>query len=418
MTQCIRIGFGKIARIHEEQLNKHGVRTIGVVELKPDLITEIEHSGLMAFRSIHETLNYKPDFYDICTPVHARTDVLKTICALNPEANILIEKPICSHNDIQTIRDILKHHRGNVVVNENYASSNVTTAVRNALSSRGIRPTRLIVESTKNRGADYLSGRYIDHHIGALGYEGSHLLAIVGGFGEGYEIEELIESDIDSIHFSADETGDGLFEMRDRFAPRAENSLSNQGGAFMHYRARNGCLVDLYTSMSGLIGFPCPPIAYPGQIIPHTDAQTRYRLLRVDGVDDAGATYQIVGFFEPVLGLERSMAKLLIFKNYSLEHHSDDFEDNTMVQHLLRAIRHFKGLEANPYSVNQAMDDVTRLHEWSKTCWNNTDDSDDYLGSKALADARLEDARRFQMTEGLAVRQPEALTSADECLVL
>lgn len=418
MTHCIRIGFGKIARIHEEQLNNHGVRTLGVVELKPDLITEIEHSGLRAFRSINDTLDYNPDFYDICTPVHARTDVLKTICALNPEANILIEKPICSYKDIQTIRDILKHHRGKVVVNENYASSNVTTIVRDALSSRGIRPTRLIVESTKHRGADYLGGRYIDHHIGALGYEGSHLLAIVGVFGEGYEIEELIESDIDSIHLSTGEADRCLFDMCNEIAPQSDKSLSNQGGAFMQYRARNGCLVDLYTSMSGIIGFPCPPFAYPGQIIPQADSQTRYRILRVDGVDDAGATYQIVGFFEPVLGLERSMAKMLIFKDYSLHDQSDDFEDNTMIQHLLRAIRHFKGLETNPYSVSQAMDDVAKLHEWSKTCWNNTEDSDDYLGSKALADARLEDARRFQITGGLVARQPEALTSSDECLVL
>lgn len=306
------------------------------------------------------------------------------------------------------IQDILKDHRGKVVVNENYASSHVTTAVRDALARKGIRPTRLIVESTKHRGADYFSGRYMDHNLGALGYEGSHLLAIVGTFGGGYELESLIDSDIDTLHLSADGTGSHPLHKTQEQSGTSTLALLNQGGAFMQYRAKNGCIVDIYTSMSGIIGFPCPPFATPGQVIPQADSETRYRIVRVDGVDEAGATYQIVGFFEPLPGLARSMAKLLVFKDHCLEEETDEFEDNTMVQHLLRAVRHFKGLEANPYSVKQAMDDVERLQDWSKTCWHNTGDSDDYLGRKSVADERLADARRFRMTKPPAVHPAEA----------
>lgn len=397
MKQCIRIGFGKIARIHEEQLKKHGVQTIGVVEVNPDLLTEIERAGLQAFKSLEDTVAFKPDFYDICTPAHARLDVLRALCSLNPAANILIEKPVCSYKDIQLIQDIFKDHRGKVVVNENYASSNVTKAVRDVLSTKRIRPKRLIVESTKNRGSDFLNGRYVDSELGALGYEGSHLLAIVGEFGEGYEIDELIDSDIDSIHLSIAKPVQCADLHTDAQEYRSIKSLSHQGGAFMQYRARNGCIVDLYTSMSGIIGFPCAPFASPGQEITHTDFQTRYRILRVDGEDEAGIAYQIVGFFEPIPGFDRSQAKLLIFKNWVLESQSGTFEDNTMSQHLLRSIRYFGGFESNPYSIKRALGDVRKLHEWSQTCWHDMDDSDEHLGSRALTDARLEDAKRFQV---------------------
>lgn len=418
MTHCIRVGFGKIARIHEEQLKKHGVQTIGIVEIKSELITEIGRSGYKAFQSIIDTIHHKPIFYDICTPAHARPDVLNTLCTLDPDANILIEKPICSHKDIGAIQDILKGHRGKVVVNENYASSHVTSAVRDALARRGVRPTRLIVESTKHRGADFFNGRYMDHHLGALGYEGSHLLAIVGTFGEGYALDELIDSDIDTLHLSGDVRASDLPSTGHDQPVTSTLSLLNQGGAFMQYRAKNGCIVDVYTSMSGIIGFPCPPFATPGQVIPLTDTETRYRIVRVDGVDEAGATVQIVGFFEPLPGLARSMAKLLIFKDHCLEEESNEFEDNTMAQHMLRAVRHFKGLEANPYSVKQAMDDVDRLHEWTKTCWHKNDDSDDYLGRKSLADERLADARRFTMTRPPTGPAPEAVPAAEARLAL
>lgn len=395
--KCIRIGFGKIAQIHEEHLKKHGVQTIGVVEINPKLHGEIKNAGMKAFHSIEETIDYKPDFYDICIPASTRIDVLKALCDINQSANLLLEKPICNFKDIEVINHIFESHRGKIVVNENYASSNVTIALQDTLSSKKITPKRLIIESTKHRGPDFLEGRFLDYELGALGYEGSHLLAIVGEFDVGYEIDRLIDSDIDSIHLSTNnfkEFADSQSVHQER---QSNKTLSHQGGAYLQFQAKNGCIVDLYTSMAGLIGFPCPPIASPGQTIAHTDTQTRYRILRVDGVDDKGVDHQIVGFYEPIMGLERSQAKLLIFKNWSLESQSEMFEDNTMSQHLLRAIRYFKGGGINPYSVKRAIDDVRKLHEWSQTCWHSMEDSDAYLGSKILSDARFEDAKRFKV---------------------
>lgn len=396
-TTCIRIGFGKIARIHEEQLRKHGVKTLGVVEVSKARLKEIEDSGLCALESLQDAVVCKPDFYDICTPSHARLAVIRDLCALDSQANILIEKPVCDFQDIQDLQAILQHHTGQIVVNENYASSNVTIAVREALMVRNIKPERLIVESTKNRATDYILGRYQDDKIGALGYEGSHLLAIVGEFGPGYEIGELLDTDIDSIELSMAEITLDSDAVLAKCEEQNKQFLSHQGGAFMRYRAQNGCLVDLYTSMSGLIGFPCPPHAYPGQQISQSDVHARYRILRADGCDHAGIPYQIVGFYEPIAGLARSQAQLVIFKNWVLEEQSVLFEDNTMAQHLLRAIRCFNGLESNPYCLERAIGDVIRLHEWSQAGWFDMDDSNEVLGREDIAKDREVEARRFQL---------------------
>lgn len=395
MIQCIRIGFGKIARIHEEHLKKLGVQTIGVVEINPKLRQEIEKAGLIAFKSIEETIDYDPDFYDVCIPANKRLEVIKSLCSIKPEANILIEKPVCSYKDAHHIRNIFKDHRGRVVINENYASSNVTSAVLEAITSRELKPRRLIIESTKHRGLDFLQGRFLDAELGALGYEGSHLLAIIGEFGDGYEIDKLIESDIDNIHLSINKSTQRINQENENQYPKMIKSISHQGGAFIRYRAINGCIVDLYTSMAGIIGFPCPPIASPGEKIPHDDLDTRYRILRVDAEDKEGVTHQIVGFFEPILGLERSQAQLFIFKNWILNSESGIFDDNSMSQHLFRAIRHFCGHGLNPYGFERALKDVMKLYEWSQTCWHNKDDSDEYLGSKDTAEDRFKDAEQF-----------------------
>jgi hypothetical protein len=65
---------------------------------------------------------------------------------------------------------------------------------------------------------------------------------------------------------------------------------------------------------------------------------------------------------------------------------------------LLRAIRYFNGEELNPYSVQRALADVMQLHEWSQNGWYDMDDSNEILGQKDIAEARLRDARRFQLS--------------------
>lgn len=393
--KCVRIGFGKISRIHEEHLRDHGVTTVGIVEVNPERVRELKEMGFNALDSVEAAVALNPDFYDICTPTYTRLEILRNLCLLNPNANILLEKPCCDYKDVEEIQRLAKNHLGKISVNENYASSKVTTQVLQALRERNIRPSRVIVESTKNRSEDFQKGRFIDLRLGALGYEGSHLLAIIGELGDDYGFQELIDLDID--------TGEKPLGCID-FSTNAEawatinsgNYGLNQGGAFIRYKAKNGCVVDLYTSMSGNIGYPCPPYALPGEAISSNETLIRYRILRVDGVDDSGVTHQIVGFYEPIKNMQRSQARIAIFKDWSLEYLSEEFTDNTMSQHLQKIVSYFRGESPNPYDVDRAINDVKRLHQWAEYGWSINHDSEEYLGTEDIALDRHNDAKRFK----------------------
>lgn len=393
--RCVRIGFGKISRIHEGHLRDLGVTTIGIVEVNPERVKEIREMGFNALDSIEAAVALNPDFYDICTPTYTRLEILRNLCILNPYANILLEKPCCDYKDVEEVQRLTKNHLGKIAVNENYASSNVTTRVLETVRERNIRSSRVIVESTKNRGEDFQKGRFIDLRLGALGYEGSHLLAVVGELGDDYGFQELIDLDID--------TGEQPMERIDSNtntqALETTNSGSyglNQGGAFIRYKAKNDCVVDLYTSMAGNIGYPCPPYALPGETISNNETLIRYRILRVDGVDDSGVTHQIVGFYEPIKNMQRSQVRIAIFKDWTLEHLSEEFTDNTMSQHLQKIVGYFRGKSPNPYDVDRAIEDVKRLHRWAEYGWSINHDSEKYLGTEDIALDRHNDAKRFK----------------------
>ncbi|QWD86077.1 Gfo/Idh/MocA family oxidoreductase [Polynucleobacter asymbioticus] len=376
--KCIRIGYGTIAHIHEQAFSKLNVQTIGVLESDPLRIEQIRQAGLKPLGSVEEAIALHPDFFDICTPTRVHAEILQAISALNPYANILIEKPICDFEDIALVNAVLASHKGHIVVNENYCSSAITQAVKDKVLALALTPTRVIVEMTKHRGKDYLKGRFIDNALGALGYEGSHLLALIGELGEAYAAAEILETDIDSV---------ALKTM----------GLSHQGGAFMKYIATNGCIVELYTSMSGIIGYPCPPFALPEQRIAEDDASTRYRILRIDGIDPQNTPYQIIGCFEPIGVLPRRQGCLLVFRNYVLDHQINAIEDDTMIQHLNRSMRCFSNIGPNPCSVRRALQDVTKLHEWARSGWFDMDDSNDVLGSEEGSRARIDESRRFKI---------------------
>ncbi len=395
--KCIRIGYGKIARIHEQAFSQMNVQTSGVLESDPLRIEEIKQAGMTPLHALEDAIALHPDFFDICTPTHAHAQVLQTISILNPYANILIEKPICDFEDLDLVTAVLNRHKGHIVVNENYCSSTITQAVKDKVLSLALRPTRIIIEMTKHRGQDYLKGRFIDHTLGALGYEGSHLLALVGEFGEDYANGEILETDIDSIALTPEGAEMNTYPRACEASAHKSVSLSHQGGAFMKYIATNGCIVELYTSMSGIIGYPCPPFAYPEQHIPQQDESTRYRILRIDGVDSHSTPYQIIGFFEPITDLPRRQGCLLVFRDWVLAHRVSAIEDDTMTQHLSRALQCFSNTGPNPYSVQRAMQDVTKLHDWARSGWFDMEDSDEVLGSDAVSAARIDESRQFKM---------------------
>jgi predicted dehydrogenase len=177
------VGVGSSGAIHGQTLHKLGVRTLAVLDTDPTHRTAIAAAGLPPCDSYAEAGAHRPGFWDICVPTTAHLDVLEAIIAEDPQADILVEKPLCEFADLPRVNELLARHRGRIVVNENYASSAIPAAVTARVRDLGLRITGVCAEMTKNRSRDFIAGRFIDESIGTFGYEGTHLITIIEAMG-------------------------------------------------------------------------------------------------------------------------------------------------------------------------------------------------------------------------------------------
>jgi UDPglucose 6-dehydrogenase len=348
---CVRIGFGAVAGIHERALDQLGIQTVAVLETDPKRREAAADAGVPVISSYAEAAELGPAFWDICTPTATHVEVLEHIIDVDPAADILIEKPICNYADVPRMRALVGHHQGRLVVNENYCSSRIPAAVAARATDIGLNPDRITVEMTKNRGRDYLAGRFTDPALGAFGYEGTHLIAAVEALSRDYLHGDLIESCASNLMLPS--------------AEGRRRTLHHQGTAFVTLKTTSGCRVEMYTSMTGVIGHPCAPFATPGQHIPDNDHDTRYRVLRIEGADRDGNSYQVVGFFEPLPGRDRGQGALVTLRGHHPIAPAEYIDDHTVMLHLSRALDHFSGLGTNPCSPEDAMRHVRHLHEWA-----------------------------------------------------
>ena len=394
---CVRIGFGKVAQVHDAMLRELGVRTIGVFE--PDCARHqaIRERGFHVVQSIDEAAALSPDFFDVCAPTEHHADVLEQINKITPRANVIMEKPFCAFAEINRMEDILMRHRGRVVVNENYSSSEVVVSIKREIKSLGLKVTRVIVELSKHRGEDFLANRFQDLILGALGFEGAHLLAIANNLGHPVNFSDVRDVDIDSIYCDAHHVGDLNVNNLIHDPVTGNMSLSHQGGACIQYVSEAGCLVDLYSSMSGIIGFPCPPFAPTIERIAFNDSHVKYRHVRIDGIASDGKNYQVAGFLEPVTDLDRNMGAIAVFCEWTLSKPILFVADSTMKQHMQKILSFFLGDGQNPYSPEQAMNDVRQLNHWAQLGWMDMTDSNDVLGHPDKAQARAVEAQRFRL---------------------
>ncbi|MEV4257648.1 Gfo/Idh/MocA family oxidoreductase [Spirillospora sp. NPDC049652] len=408
---CARVGFGTIARIHEDALRRLGVRTVAVIETDVARHGAVREAGLTPVAGYAEAAAMRPDFWDICTPTGCHAEVLEEISGCAPDAPVVIEKPICDHADLARLLPILERHRGGIVVNENYSSSAVTAAVVNHLTRTGLTPVKVVVEMTKHRGRDYLAGRFIDPALGAFGYEGTHLIAAVAALGDArgqdYLDGAVYDIDVDNVALT-DAAGSALDGSQwDTDAAEGRVGLSRQGGAFVGYRTPGGCEVELYTSLSGIVGYPCPPYAPAAPRIEQSDAVTRYRIFRVDGTTPDGVAQQIVGFYEPLPGLDRGQGALAVYREWELAELIAPIEDDTMTRHFARILDHVAGKGPNPFPPERALRALHLLHQWAGAAGGEPgDDSDEVLGSDDSAAARARECARFRVPAGISAQRP------------
>jgi hypothetical protein len=328
-----------------------GVRTLAVVETHPQRRVTAERAGFQVATSCTEVAYLRPTFWDICVPTQYHVDVLEAIATCDRGANILVEKPICRYTDISRLEHVLRWFSGQIVVNENYCSSAVTQYVRQAIERLDLEVQHIAVEMTKHRGANVASGRFVDEEFGALGYEGSHLLAIVQHLGQQYLPGYMVEIAVEDAIIPTEAGRSTL--------------LAGQGGIDLTYLTPTGVEVNLYSSLVGRPKYVIPPLNQPGMSIAYGDT-TRHRVLQVTGTDMRGDTYQIAGWYEPIRGYDRSQGAAAIFKAGALESFLQPIWDDTIGTHLARLVRCFTGPDENPCSVTQALRIVRFLEQCAR----------------------------------------------------
>lgn len=332
--KCITVGFGNAGgELHYTHRSKD-VEIAGVVELDPDKATSeadrkkvndnvkrAADKGLPVFYGIEDAAKLNPDFWDICTPNKDHYSAIEQIIALDNNANILVEKPVCELEQIPSLEKLMAHFKGKLVVNENYKSSSVTAKVVEMIEKYGLTNFEVSVEFTKNRVQDVAGGRFLDKALGAFGYEGPHMITVVAGLGEGF-VPNLIErSSLDDMVLP-----DGKI-------------MNNQGTAYTFYTTQNNANVHFYTSMVGEVGIKIPQFN-PPKSIPAEDTKTRYRVLKIKGPNEVTIAAQ----YEPIAGFNRSEGRVYVVdaSGNVVEKH-EPIADNTMAKHLAAAADYFSG---------------------------------------------------------------------------
>jgi len=103
--KCIRIGHGCVATWHDRKLKEQGVTTLGVIDSNAKKRKSALESGLQVFSSCGEASRLKPDLWDICVSTDFHLDALTAITAFDPNANIIVEKPICPFSHIDALKN-------------------------------------------------------------------------------------------------------------------------------------------------------------------------------------------------------------------------------------------------------------------------------------------------------------------------
>jgi predicted dehydrogenase len=306
---CIRSGDGTVAPLHEEK----GIKAMGIIDTDPTKKENVLKRGVQWFASYEEAAAQKPRFWDICTPPETHLGVMQKIIELDPNANIIVEKPICLSSQIPALQELLKGFQGKIVVNENYLSSDVTqTVMQVAFDKLRIKPRKIVVEMDKNRIADVKKGRYVDPE-GAFKYEGTHMLTILQSILERLSLELPLKPE--TVVYEPMHVGEKLLEK--------------QGSAEIVFKVGD-VSVHLFSSMKGDIRHAYPP--YGRGTIHESETAVRYRAVAIEGDE-----YTVVGFYEPLPNHLRSVGQVFVLKNKEVVEKVGDIADDTMGKHLTKA---------------------------------------------------------------------------------
>jgi len=302
-STCIRIGYGKVAQMHDSILRGLGISTIGIIEADEEKEKLARNRGIRVFSCYEEAAEQNPQIWDVCVDTGAHIDVLRQIITIVPHANILMEKPLCYASELGKVDRLLSNFTGKITIGENYASSNLLSLIIQKLYPTHI-PESISIEFVKDRRQDMSNGRFTDKEFGVLGYEGSHMLEVVCQVARCWTIKE--------IHA----------KQQDTHTHASEFSLEN------------GIRVQFATSTCS--------------------AASKESARKVT----IGAKEPIIGTFD--CQTHDYISKLLYAGS---EYY---FTDNSMRNHLSRALQYFEGKAENPYTWKSASNIVKLLQSLSQ----------------------------------------------------
>ena len=73
---CVRIGYGEVANLHEKKLKELGVETLGIIETNPTKCKLAKSHGFHVFSDYEEVLKLNPFFWDICTDTSSHVEII------------------------------------------------------------------------------------------------------------------------------------------------------------------------------------------------------------------------------------------------------------------------------------------------------------------------------------------------------
>ncbi|MFE7094269.1 Gfo/Idh/MocA family oxidoreductase [Streptomyces erythrochromogenes] len=341
---CVIVGHGVMGRIQGAKLAELGVRTPAVVD--PGRAGTTLASGVPVVGSLDGVRAPRSvGLWSICTPTAAHAEVFRQIGRLAPEADVIMEKPVCVPEDVPEMCRMLDVHSGRVVVDEHYLSSAVPEAVAAAvLSVPGATVTRVVVEMTKHRGLDRARGRFEDRALGALGYEGPHLLAVLDVLGR-------------RLGASLAPASPATCALDGPWGP---DGSPPQDGAEVSYRTARGCEVVLHTSLVGR------PRTRSQPSIPY-GSRRRHRVLQVEATDREGHVWRVTGAFAPTRLGDRDRGTLAVLRDGLPLAPPQVLHDDPLGRHLGRILRYFGGDEPNPAPARHCIAHVALLHQWVST---------------------------------------------------
>lgn len=279
--------------------------------------------------------------FGTCTPPAERLNCLKEILSLNDEnSNILIEKPVCAVSQINEFEKLTKSPQVKICVNENYSSSAVSKIIQEKLLKYEIGKAHIIIEFSKNRIEDFIKGRYIDKELGALGYEGTHMISCVSNLSPAKKPKVIISSRLYDL-----KVPEAFYYSDGRY----------QGGAELEYSTDDGSLVEVFTFMDGHIKHPIGVLNIDNEM-GFENPDIRYRIIEIKEKN-----ISIIGQYEPVLGWERLYGRAYVMREGKLIEKEERIYDNSMKTHIEKALSFFFNKGPNPYIVEEGLTDLKFL---------------------------------------------------------